>query len=81
MTMTEKDYETKVQEIAQSACYDKAEKLDLTYKGYHVFDAQGTSKVSFPAIRSSSLREKERSAAPISMKHTISWGALTQEAR
>ena len=27
--MTEKDYETKVQEIAQSACYDKAEKLDL----------------------------------------------------
>ena len=69
MTMTEKDYETKVQEIAQSACYDKAEKLDLTYKGYHVFDAQ----VSFPAIRSSSLREKERSAAPISMKHTISW--------
>lgn len=72
MTMTEKDYETKVQEIAQSACYDKAEKLDLTYKGYHVFDAKGL-QVSFPAIRSSSLREKERSAAPISMKHTISW--------
>ena len=72
MTMTEKDYETKVQEIAQSACYDKAEKLDLTYKGYHVFDAQGTSGV-LSGYPPSSLREKERSAAPISMKHTISW--------
>ena len=30
--MTEKDYETKVQEIAQSACYDKAEKLTLPIK-------------------------------------------------
>lgn len=72
MTMTEKDYETKVQEIAQSACYDKAEKLTLPIKATTYLMPKGL-QVSFPAIRSSSLREKERSAAPISMKHTISW--------
>ena len=80
MTMTEKDYETKVQEIAQSACYEKAEKLDLTYKGYHVFDAQGTSSVlsGYPLFILAGKGTVRR--ADIHETYDI-MGALTQEAR
>ena len=74
MTMTEKDYETKVQEIAQSACYDKAEKLD------HVFDAQGTSSVlsGYPLFILAGKGTVRR--ADIHETYDI-MGALTQEAR
>ncbi|MBS5519358.1 MAG: hypothetical protein KHX13_03345 [Acidaminococcus intestini] len=80
MTMTEKEYETKVQEIAQSACCKKAEKLDLTYKGYHVFDAQGTSSVlsGYPLFILAGKGTVRR--ADIHETYDI-MGTLTQEAR